>query len=113
MKYLFPAIAISATLATGAFAQVQGVDLNGQYQCIANCLGGPGSLAIVTQYGTQLNIINDAGIPSRAWVDYPGHIWVENANQGAIYSPDGQRIQFDGGTVWVRAVLPPPRRHRG
>ena len=51
----------------------------------------------------------------RAWVDYPGRIWVDRANQGAVYSPDGFRVQFDRGTVWERAPeLPPPlpRRYR-
>ncbi len=50
-----------------------------------------------------MNIVNDAGEPSRAWVDYPGRIWVERANQGAIYSPDGTTLQFDRGSLWRRA----------
>jgi hypothetical protein len=109
--------ALAALLATDASAQVQGVDLNGQYLCVAVCLGGPGSLAFVTQYGWELNVVNDAGEPSRGWVNYPGRIWVDRAQQGAIYSPDGLTIQFDGGTIWVRApeILPPPpppRRRR-
>ena len=51
-------------------------------------------------------------MPSRAWIDYPGHIWVQRANEGAIYSPDGFTLQFDHGTIWQRAPLvpPPPRR---
>jgi len=97
-----------------ASAQVQGVDLNGRYQCVLKCLAPPGTFAFVTQYGWQLNVVNEAGVPSRAWVDYPGHIWVERANEGAIYSPDGIRIQFDSGTIWQRALelppAPPPRR---
>ena len=104
-----------ALVATDASAQVQGVDLNGQYQCVAACLGAPGSFAYVTQYGWQLNVVDDAGQPSRAYVDYPGRIWVYRANQGAIYSPDGMTIQFDGGTIWQRALElppPPPPRHR-
>jgi hypothetical protein len=98
-----------------ASAQVDGVNLNGRYTCIAACLTPPGSPAFVTQYGWQLNVINEAGLPSRAWVDYPGHIWVDQANQGAIYSPDGIRIQFDSGTIWQRTpdvVLVPRRRLR-
>jgi hypothetical protein len=46
-------------------------------------------------------------------VDYPGHIWVERADQGAIYSADGVTIQFDRGTVSQRALdLPPPPPRR-
>jgi hypothetical protein len=117
MRRAAGAIAIlAACAATGASAQVQGVDLNGRYQCVAACLAGPpGGFAYVTQYGWQLNVVDDAGQPSRAYVDYPGRIWVFRANQGAIYSPDGMTIQFDGGTLWQRAPLlppPPPPRHR-
>ena len=73
-----------ALIATDASAQVQGVNLNGTYQCVSACLGAPGSFAFITQNGRELNVVSDAGIPSRAWVDYPGRIWVVQANQGAI-----------------------------
>ena len=104
-----PLAAIS--LATPVLAQVNGVDLNGRYLCVANCLGAPGSIAFVTQNGWELNIVNDVGQPSRAWVNYPGRLWVDRLQEGAIYSPDGMTIQFDHGTIWQRAVelpLPPP-----
>jgi hypothetical protein len=108
MKSSLVAISIGfAVMSSGASAQ--GVNLSGRWQCMANCLGVPGSFAFITQNGWELNVINDAGIPSRAWVDYPGRIWVERANEGAIYAPDGFTLQFDGGTVWQRAPeLPPP-----
>ena len=102
---------LAALAATPVSAQVQGVDLNGQYRCMALCLGPPGSFAFITQNGWELNVVNDAGQPSRGWVDYPGRIWIREADQGAIYSPDGLTIQFDRGTIWQRAPLaPPPRR---
>jgi len=94
--------------ATPAMAQVEGVDLNGRYLCVANCLGAPGSLAFVTQHGWELNMVNDAGMPSRAWVNYPGRIWVDRLQIGAIYSPDAMTIQFDNGTIWRRYIEPPP-----
>jgi hypothetical protein len=52
---------------------------------------------------------------SRAWIDYPGHIWIDWADQGAIFSPDGFTLQFDSGTIWQRAPELPPRplRSRG
>jgi hypothetical protein len=104
MRGLFSAIAIiSLLIAADAAAQVQGVSLTGRYRCSVSCLGPPGSFAFITQNGWELNIVNDAGQPSRAWVDYPGRIWIQQANQGAIYSPDGNTIQFDGGTIWLRA----------
>jgi hypothetical protein len=93
-----------------ASAQVQGVNLNGRYQCLALCFGPPGGVAVVTRYGWQLNVVNEAGVPSRGWVDYPGRIWLEQYGLGALYTPDGLRIQFDRGTVWQRIldVVPPP-----
>jgi hypothetical protein len=92
---------VMALVATDASAQ--GVNLTGRWRCVELCLGPPGSFGYITQNGWELNIVNDAGEPSRAWVDYPGRIWVERANQGAIYSPDGTTLQFDRGSIWRRA----------
>jgi hypothetical protein len=107
------AIALLATFAASG-ASAQGINLSGPWQCVAQCLAPQGSFAYITQYGWELNLVNEAGVPSRAWIDYPGHIWVQRANQGAIYSPDGFTIQFDSGTVWQRPQpVPPPLRSRG
>jgi hypothetical protein len=103
---------MATVVAGGASAQVQGVDLNGRWQCVANCLGPVGSMAFITQYGTQLNVVNDAGVASTGWVQSPGRIWVAGAWQGAVYSPDGMTIQFDRGTIWQRPQEPPPPRRR-
>ena len=112
---ILTAIALSVAFATSD-ASAQGVNLSGRWECVTLCLGPPGGIAFITQNGWELNVLNDAGEPSRAWIDYPGHIWVDRAQQGAIYSPDGFTLQFDRGTVWQRAPeLPPPppplRRH--
>jgi hypothetical protein len=104
-------------LATDASAQ--GINLTGPYRCVAMCRDGlVGQPAFITQNGWNLNLLNEAGEPSRAWVDWQGHIWAEGWNQGAIFSADGMVIQFDRGTVWQRdlrtTVLEPPvvRPHR-
>jgi hypothetical protein len=90
------------------------VNLSGRYFCVRGCLiGAPAQPAYITQNGWDMNIVNDVGISSRAWIDWPGHIWIPNFHEGAIYSPDGMVIQFDHGTVWQRDLgLPPspPRR---
>jgi hypothetical protein len=116
MRILLGAVALSVAL-VATVASAQGVNLTGRWQCVAWCLGPPGSFAFITQNGWELNIVNDAGEPSRAWLDYPGRIWVDRAYQGAIYSPDGLTIQFDRGTIWQRAPElpppPPPLRSRG
>jgi hypothetical protein len=112
MKALLSAVAMSAALvATDASAQV---NLTGRWVCVELCAAGPNTFAFITQNGWELNVVNDAGEASRAWVDYPGRLWVQQANMGAIYSPDGMTIQFDRGTVWQRApeLLPPPPRKR-
>ena len=98
------------TIAAPVVAPGVGAGLSGQFQCIAGCAGG--GPAFVTQNGWDLNIVNEIGQPSRAWIDYPGHIWVQSWNQGAVYSTDGMTIQFDNGTVWAKSVIlvvPPVR----
>jgi hypothetical protein len=112
MKTVLAALALSVTL-TAFSASAQGVNLTGAWQCVALCFGPPGGIAFITQYDWDLNVL--AGVPSRAWIDHPGHIWFEIGRQGAIYSPDGLTIQFNSGTIWQRAleVPPPPLRSRG
>src|SRR5262249_53980116 len=68
--------------------------------------------AFITQNGGEMRLLNEAGQPSRAWVDYPGHIWADTWQTGAIFSPDGSTIQFDSGTGWHGSIPPPsfPRR---
>jgi hypothetical protein len=110
MRAVLSAVAMSAAMsaalvATEASAQV---NLTGRWQCVQLCAAG-GQFAFITQNGWELNVVNDVGEASRAWVDYPGRLWIQQANMGAIYSPDGMVIQFDRGTIWQRAVeLPPP-----
>jgi hypothetical protein len=110
MKWLLKLAALSAALFAGAAFAQQYLDLSGRYRCVANCLfGQPGQFAYITQAGLEMNIVNDAGMPSRGWMERPGRFWVERANLGAIYSADGSTIQFDNGTVWQRDVaLPEP-----
>lgn len=89
------------TAATDASAQ--GVNLTGQFRCVQLCATGlQDQPAYVTQNGWNLNLLNEAGEPSRAWIDWSGHIWADNWHEGAIYSSDGMTIQFDRGTVWQR-----------
>jgi hypothetical protein len=101
MRVVYSAVAMAAALVT-ADASAQGVNLTGRYRCVEKCSAPRGSYAFITQNGWDLNIVNDAGEASRAWLDYPGRIWIDRANQGAIFSPDGMTVQFDRGTVWRR-----------
>jgi hypothetical protein len=110
---------VVALFATEVSAQA--VNLTGAYKCMQLCRDGlVGSPAYVTQNGPAINLLNEAGEASRAWPDWfapASRIWIENWDQGAVYSPDGMIIQFDRGTIWQRDLgLPPPppyrRRHR-
>jgi hypothetical protein len=110
MKALCAACTLAAVIVTQAAAQ--DVNLSGRYRCVQACRQGlVGNPAYVTQNGWDLNLLNEAGEPSRAWIRWPGRIWAELYNEGAIYSPSGITIQFDGGTIWQREVVPLlPRR---
>jgi hypothetical protein len=114
MKRLWLVIGMAWSLAsTGASAQ--SINLTGVYTCVQMCRGG--LPAHVTQNGPEINLLTEAGIPSRAWPDwyYPAtRIWVEALDQSAVFSPDGLLIQFDNGTIWQRDLLPlpPPLRPR-
>jgi hypothetical protein len=115
MKRLLLIIGMAATLApTGALAQ--SINLTGVYKCVQMCRGN--LPAYVTQNGTELNLLTEAGQPSRAWPDWywpANRIWIDAFNQSAVYSPDGMLIQFDNGTIWQRDLgpaPPPPRRRR-
>lgn len=95
--------AVAVSLSSPASAQV--LDLAGVYRCIAGCVtAGFGQAAFISQSGWDLRIVNEAGISARAWIDWPGHIWVQYVDEGAIYSADGMTIQFDDGTVWQRDI---------
>lgn len=107
MKVLLSILAmLSAFAATSAAAQ--GVNLSGRYICVKGCTIARPAFAYVTQNGWNLNLVNEAGRPSRAWVDWPGRIWADNYQEGAIVSPDGLVIQFDHGSVWQRDIGLPP-----
>ncbi len=116
MLTVLGAAAMTGATATDASAQV--LNLSGQFQCVKLCLAGAPALAYMTQNEWELNLVNEAGVPSRGWIYYPGHLWAQNWNEGAVYSADGITIQFDHGTVWQRVVeaapptLPAPRRHK-
>lgn len=108
MKMRAVALGMLLIALASANASAQVLNLSGRYRCVQGCVGGLSGPAYVTQNGWELNLVNEAGQPSRAWVDWPGHLWAQYWDEGAVYSPDGMTIQFDHGAVWVRDVEPPP-----
>ncbi|WP_271614208.1 hypothetical protein [Bradyrhizobium sp. CCBAU 51627] len=107
-------VAALAAAIMGSGASAQTINLTGVYKCIQMCRGD--LPAYVTQNGTELNLLTEAGMPSRAWPDWyspANRIWVDALNLSAVYSPDGILIQFDNGTIWQRDLPPaPPVRRR-
>ena len=101
---------LAACAATGASAE--SINLTGTYRCIQACRGGMfGASAFVTQNGEAVNLTTETGVSYRAWPDWSApdsRIWIDARNEGAVYSPDGMRIQFDDGRVWQRDIGPPP-----
>jgi hypothetical protein len=105
---LFAVVALIAMVSAEASAQV--LDLSGRYRCVQGCVDGLiGQPAYITQHGWDMRLVNEAGVASRAWIDRPGHIWVDYWHEGAVYSVDGLTLQFARGTVWQRdlAALTP------
>lgn len=106
-------LGIAAVLVPGG-AIAQSVNLSGTYECVKMCRGE--ALAQITQNGPEINLLTEAGVPSRAWPDWfapASRIWIDTFNIGAVYTADGMTIQFDNGTIWQRYVPPPtPLRRR-
>src|ERR1700722_10094941 len=117
MARLMTLVGAATVLAAGlTSASAQVLNLTGQFQCVRLCLAAPPAFAYLTQADWEMNLVNEAGLLSRGWIDYPGHIWMAAWNEGAFYSPDGMIIQFDNGSVWQRVVevpivAPVVRRH--
>jgi hypothetical protein len=115
MRMISLAVGILAALATTG-ASAQSINLTGKYKCVQMCRAGlVGYPAYITQNGPDLNLLNEAGEPSRAWPDWfapATRIWIDGWNQGAVYSSDGMLIQFDSGTIWERDLGLPPAPHR-
>jgi hypothetical protein len=117
MRRLSLALAVglsAACAATGASAET--VNLTGTYRCIQMCRDGMlGAATFVTQNGQAVNLTTESGESYRAWPDWgapDSRIWIEARGEGAVYSPDGMRIQFDDGRVWQRDIPPPVVTYR-
>jgi hypothetical protein len=109
---LFAAIALLACASTGlatTSASAQDViNLSGEYTCVQGCINNSPGPVYVTQNGWTMNLVDETGQPTRAWIDRPGHLWADIWHEGATYAPDGSTITFDSGTVWQHGFIPPP-----
>ena len=107
-----PLVVFGAVAAFTSGASAQSITLTGTYRCVQDCRDGyVGAPAFVTQNGDQLNLVTEAGDSYRAWPDVTApnsRIWIDARNESAVYSPDGTRIQFDDGRIWLRDFGPQP-----
>ncbi|KGJ68208.1 hypothetical protein LUI11_34560 [Bradyrhizobium diazoefficiens] len=116
MKHFPIVVAVMTAALAPTPVSAQSINLTGIYKCVRMCQGN--LPAYITQNGTELNLLTEAGQPSRAWPDWywpATRIWIDAFSQSAVYSPDGMLIQFDNGTIWQRdlgPVPPPPRSRR-
>jgi hypothetical protein len=97
---LLTAIALNVTVAS---AQVG--DISGRYRCVQMCKGGRSGPAFITHAEGSVDdfeLVNEVGVPARAWIDAPGHMWIQDWKLGALFGFDGLTIRFDNGTVWRR-----------
>jgi hypothetical protein len=112
MRRISLALGILAACAVATAASAATVNLTGTYRCIQACRDGNlGAPTFVTQNGDAVNLTTETGRSYRAWPDWnapASRLWIDARNEGAVYSPDGMRIQFDDGRVWQRQVIPPP-----
>jgi hypothetical protein len=81
-------------------------NLAGVYRCVHTCAGT--GLGRIVARGWQLALTAENGEAIRAWIDWPGHIWIPALSQRAVYSADGFTIQFERGSVWVLVDPEPP-----
>jgi hypothetical protein len=111
MRQLSLALGLAAACAASGVS-AETINLTGTYRCIEKCQDGAlGAPTFVTQNGSAVNLRTETGASYRAWPDWNApnsRIWIEARGEGAVYSPDGMRIQFDDRRVWQRDIGPPP-----
>src|SRR5664280_1459479 len=113
MRMTSSAIAILAVLAA-TDASAQSINLTGAYQCSEACREGlAGYPAFITQNGPDLNLLNEAGEPARAWPDWfapATRIWIEAWNEAR--STRLMACRFSSTTGRSGSVISDRRRFR-
>jgi len=108
MRMTSIAIGLAAAMAASA-AEAQTANLSGTYRCVQACRGGLFDYpAYITQNGPELNVVDEAGQPSRATPDWNApatRIWLDAWDESAVYSPDAMPLPLP-------PPPPPPRWRR-
>src|ERR1700733_2247767 len=111
MRRISLALGLMAAACVATAASAETINLTGTYRCIQMCRDGMlGAPTFVTQNGDAVNLTTETGESYRAGPDWnapASRIWIDARGEGAVYSPDGMRIQFDDGRVWQREIVAP------
>jgi hypothetical protein len=107
MRTTLSAIVVLAVLfATEASAQ--SINLTGTYKCVEACRAGlVGSPAFITKNGPDLNLLNEAGQPARAWPDWfaPATRWSTPGTRAPsirlMVSPSSSTTERSGCAIWA------------
>jgi hypothetical protein len=73
---------LAASVALIGAASAQDVNLTGRYRCVQGCVAQEGDFATATQHGWDLDLVNEAGVSAKAWIDRAGHILVGSLARG-------------------------------
>jgi hypothetical protein len=97
MRRISLALGLMAAACVATAASAETINLTGTYRCIQMCRDGMlGAPTFVTQNGDAVNLTTETGEAYRAWPDWNAplsRIWIDARGEGAVYSPDGMRIQ--------------------
>ncbi len=95
----------AAAISTPVLADPPPVNVDGAYHCIAMCPPGfEGGRAFIGQSGWDVNLVSESGNAATGYIEWPRRIWIDKWDTGANVSPDGMKVQFDNGEVWVREL---------
>lgn len=104
MKMALTLGCLAAAISVPALADPP-VNVDGVYRCVHFCEPGfEGGRAFVGQSGTQVNLVSESGDAATGYIEWPRRIWSDKWDKGANISPDGRKIQFDDGKIWIREM---------
>ena len=104
MKMVLSVACLMAAISAPALADPS-INVDAVYRCVHLCVPGyEGARAYVGQSGSQVNLVSESGDAATGYIQWPRRIWSDTWDRGAMVSPDGIKIQFDDGKVWIREM---------
>jgi len=104
MKMALSVACLMAAISAPALAD-RSLNVDGVDRCMHLCVPGyEGARAYVGQSGSQVNLVSESGDAAIGHIEWPRRIWSDQWDKGAMVSPEGIKIQFDHGEVWIREM---------